>query len=176
VNAALPYANSRFIKEIILMTRGIRSFFMAICGTAAIALMLCMDTTSAGAQPIGWNPPCAMTKVVNATPCVITMVVRTSVGPITVTVNPGATAPFVVPAGTLVGGVFTQAGTFVPLMVPGGVIPSPPNPVAGVVAAGSVFGVTLGPAPGCCVDIHFDNSTAPGCYIWVVPAPAPCIP
>jgi hypothetical protein len=158
------------------MKRINRSMFATI-GAGIAGLMMFLGTISASAQ-IAWNPPCTATKVVNATNCRLTLQVRTTAGIITVNVNPGQSAPFVVPAGTLVGGIITQAGTYVPLTVPGGIIPSPPKPVAGVVSAGSVSNVTFGPAPGCCFDVYFDSSTAPGCYIWVVPAagPPPCIP
>jgi hypothetical protein len=158
------------------MIRENRKRVMATLSAMTAALIMCFGAMSLDAQPIPWNPPCTATKVVNVSGCVATLSVRTNVGVFTITLGPGGSGPLVFPAGSIVVGIFTQAGTFVPVVSPGPAVIPPPAP-PGRTAAAWVSNVTLGPA-GCCYDIYFDQTTPPGCYIWLLPsaAPPPCIP
>lgn len=152
-----------------------------------IAASLGLGVTTVMAQPIAWNPPCPTATVVNNTGCTLTLNLFTAppgaVPPIAV---PPCTilAPVAVPPGTIINGVFSQAGTAVP-MAPGTVPPAtlspcPLGPPAGP-ATGEVRGITLGPAPGCCVDIFFYATPGGGCTIYIQSPPPPppvvnCIP
>lgn len=149
----------------------------ALC--PALAIVLLLGAARATAQPIPWDPPCTVSKVVNTTACAVNITITTTagnVGPIAVAAF--GTAPFVPVVGSLITGIVTQAGAPVGIVSPGPAIPSPPGPFPPVAAAGWVSNVTFGPPPGCCFDVYFDNSSAPGCYVWLVPsaAPPPCTP
>ena len=152
------------------------SMVRAALWSLAIAIVACLCATSMRAQPLAWNPPCTATKLVNLTPCPITVTVRTNIGIFSTTAGPNSSVPFAIPAGTTIFGILTQASTFVGLVTPGPAVIPPPAP-PGRTAASWVSNVTIGPG-GCCVDIYFDQTTPPGCYIGVLPtsAPPPCIP
>jgi hypothetical protein len=156
------------------MSRRIRAAVSAAFATVILAGALCFNTVTASAQiPFGWNPPCTQTVVRNATNCTVTLVLRhTPVGSIApITVPPNTSLPLVIPAGTLIGGAFTQAGNFVPAVLPG---PPLPGTVAPLTFA-YCQGVTTGPM-GCCVDLYFVNSAAPSCVIYIFPGTPPCTP
>jgi hypothetical protein len=154
--------------------------------SALAVLALAVAAITASAQPITWNPPCPTARVVNFSPCAVTINLRTGPGGVIppFTVNPCAvaTVPAVpVPAGTLIGGIFTQAGTFVPLVSPGPAIApflTPcPFPASVLPSDGWIRGVIL-PPTGCCVDLYFYSAADPAfpCTIFVVPGTAPCTP
>lgn len=145
---------------------------------AAIAVFIVAAGSAAHAQPLPWDPPCAETKIVNTTGCNVNVTLNTAAfpfvqGPFAVPAGGSVMAALVPAGGVTITGVTTQAGAFVGMGPGGAIIPSPPA-APGTPAVGVITGVTLG--PGCCVDMYFDASGAPGCWIWLVPGTPPCTP
>ena len=150
-----------------------RGTIMALAGI--MMFFLCLAAGKVHAQPFPWDPPCTLTKVINLSPCNANLTVNTgagAVGPFFIASGASLFIPMGAPP-VIVTGITTQAGAFVAATSPGAPVPGTAFP-----SAGSVLNVTLGPAPGCCFDIYFDNSAGPGCWIWLYPsaAPPPCIP
>lgn len=153
------------------MKRHIRNSIATLFGAAMIACLLGFNATNVSAQPVAWNPPCPVSKIINNTGCTADVFLNTNfgvVGPITVQPN-GNTTPINVPPGTIITGIVTQAGTIVPVG-PGTPIPPPGGPGF---SAGTITGVVFGPAPGCCFDVYFDVAN---CYVWLFPGTPPCTP
>lgn len=144
--------------------------------TAAFVLsMLSLGAARASAQAFVWNPPCVDTKIVNTTGCDANVTIAVTggfVGPVFVPAGGTALIPLGGPV-TWLKGVVTQAGTYVPVMSPGPIIP-PPGP--GTPSSGWNKGITFGPW-GCCFDVYFEQPGGSGCYIWLIKSSAvPCIP
>jgi hypothetical protein len=146
---------------------------IAIIG--AVVMLAIVSLSTASAQPFVWNPPCTLTKIVNTLGCTIDLRLVTNFGTLgPFTVAPNSSKVVQLPINTTISGVKTQAGNFVAAVTPGPVIPSPPAS-PGTIATSWCQAATIG-AGGCCGDIYFDASGAPGCWIWIVPATAPCTP
>jgi hypothetical protein len=128
---------------------------------SCIALVLALAFAAAGratAQPCG----ASVITIGNSTPCTVTLCLRTNLGPICQTLNPGASVVVPLVAAVNIMGVISAGGVtyvFVPSPIPG--IQWVPN-------------VTLPPA-GCCCDVYYDPST---CSLRIVPSSSvpPCNP
>ena len=139
---------------------------------ALFAAML-FGAITAAAQPLVWNPPCATLFVKDMTGGAIALTVLTTppglVGPVVVPPF-GATGPFFMPVGATVNGITSFGGFFRPVFQP-----APPSPPAPIPSNGWIPNVTIGPAPGICVDIYLDLTN---CNIYVYPTGflPPCRP
>jgi hypothetical protein len=151
------------------MNRRTRSFLPAMLGVAIMMAAMFFGAAHCGAQPITWSGPCTSMTVTNYAACTITFTPWTNFAVSNPTINPGFSATFAVPAGLVVNGMITLAGTKVGNVSPGGV---PPLPAPQVPTAGKVTGITLG-TPGCCVDVYFDVAS---CNVYIVPGTPPCMP
>lgn len=168
------------------MKRKFRFSIAALMSAAIVAVGLLLGSVTANAQPLPWNPPCANATIYNTTGCTAQLNLWTTPpGSVPIAVIPPcgvATVP-TPPPGLLINGVISQAGAFVPMVIPGPVppphpcpFPIPPSP--GVPANGWVRGVVLGPPPGCCFDVYFYSNADPlnPCTIWLFPGTPKCTP
>jgi hypothetical protein len=152
------------------MKRRFHSSRASIYALAFVAIMMVFGSTVASAIP--WNPPCGMTTIVNNTGCTVGICPWWNIGlvpPCAPFIGPGPASVVINTAvpGLQLNGFVTWAGTLLPL------IAIPPGAPCAPAATWWVPNITVGPAPGCCVDIYVNPGA---CRIIVCPSPGPCTP